>query len=138
MKLFSVLLIAVVLPLAGCAGTDTVADAPRDFEDVPRNYIVFFAEDSATLDEAARGVIAQAAQDSMQFRPMRIDISGYSGEGPNPLVRPNLAEQRFSAVANALIAEGLDPSLLGRSELTGDPNVPDFAVDRIEIQFLLP
>lgn len=138
MKLCSVLLIAVVLPLAGCAGMDSAADVPRDFEDVPQNYIVFFAEDSAVLDEAARGVVAQAAEDSMQIRPMRIEISGYSGEGPEPLVSPELAERRFSAVANALAADGLDPSLIARAELLGDPNLPDFAVHRIEIHFQLP
>ncbi len=138
MKILSVLQIATVLALAGCAGTEPTADVPRDFEDVPRNYIVFFSEDSATLDEAARGVIAQAAQDSVQFQPMRVEVSGYSGDGPGSPVTSELAERRFSAVANALVAEGLNPSLIGRSELTSDPNLPDFAVDRIEIHFELP
>jgi hypothetical protein len=138
MKLISVLLIAFVLPLAGCAGVDSAADIPRDFEDAPRNYIVFFAEDSAALDDAARGVIAQAAQDSAQVQPMAIHIAGLSGEGPQSRVSPALAERRFSAVANALAAEGLDPSLIARSELADDPDLPDFAVQRIEIQFELP
>ena len=103
MKRLAVMLVAIVLPLAGCAGANS-GDTPRNLEDAPRNYIVFFAEGSAVLDDAAKGVVAQAAQDSLQFRPTRVDISGYSGEGPEPLVRPELAEQRYSVVANALIA----------------------------------
>ena len=138
MKLLSVLLIAIVLPLAGCAGTDSAADAPRDFEDLPRSYIVFFADDSAALDEAARDVIAQAAQDGSRYQPVRIEIAGFLDEGPEPRVSADLAERRFSAVANALIAEGFDSSLFARSERVSDPDLPDIAVHRIEIRFELP
>ena len=138
MKLFSVLLIAIVLPLAGCAGMNSGAGVARDFEDVPRIYIVFFAVDSSELDEAARGVIAEAARDSMRFQPTTIQIAGFSGDGPESTVSPALAEGRFSAVANALAAEGLDPSLIARSELVDDPDLPEIAEQRIEIHFELP
>ena len=138
MKLLSALLIVLVFPLAGCAGTDSVADAPRNFEDLPRTYIVFFAVDSAALDEAARGVIAQAAEDNSQYRPMTIEIASYSEEGPNARVSAELAERRFSAVANALISEGFDASRIARSELLGAQDLPDLAAHRIEIRIELP
>ena len=138
MKLLSVLLILCALPLAGCAGTGAPADVPRDFEDLPRTYIVFFAFDSAALDEAALGVIVQAAQDSLQYQPMTIEIAGLSGEGLGARMSPELAARRFSAVEEALIAQGLDSSLFARSELMVDPNLPDFAVHRIEIHLELP
>jgi hypothetical protein len=137
MKLLSVLLILCLLPLAGCAGTDA-GEAPRDFEDLPGTYIVFFAVDSAALDEVAEGVIAQAAQDGLRFQPSMIEIAGFSGEGPDGRVSAELAGQRFSTVEDALIDEGLDSSLIVRSGLTGEPDLPDIAIHRIEIRFDLP
>ncbi len=138
MKLLSVLLISCILPLAGCAGTGASDDVPRDFEDLPRTYIIFFAFDSATLDDVAQGVIAQAAQDSLQYQPMMIEIAGFSGEGPEARMSAELADQRFSTVEEALIADGLDSSLIARSELMADPDLPDLAVHRIEIHLELP
>ena len=138
MKLPSVLLILCILPLAGCAGPGGAGDAPREFEDLPRNYIIFFAVESAALDELAQGVISQAAQDSLQLQPMMIEVAGFSGEGQEARVSAELADQRFSAVEGALIAEGLDSSLIVRSGLMDDPDLPDLAVHRIEIRFELP
>lgn len=138
MKLLAALLFLCALPLAGCVGAGGPADAPQNFEDLPQNYIIFFAFDSAELDELAEGVIAQAAQDSLQYRPMTIEIAGLSGDGSDARVSAALAAERFSAVEEALVAQGLDSSLLARSELMADPNLPDIAVHRIEIHLVFP
>lgn len=135
MKLLSVLLVLCILPLAGCAGMGGAGDVPVDFEDLPRAYIIFFTVDSAALDEMAQGVIAQAAEDSLQIQPMTIVIAGFLGQGPEAPVSAELADQRFSVVEDALIAEGLDSSLIARAELMADPDLPDIAVHRIEIRF---
>ncbi len=126
------------LVLRGPSGTGASADVRRDFEDLPRTYIIFFAFDSAALDDVAQGVLAQAAQDSLQYQPMMIEIAGFSGEGPEARMSAELADQRFSTVEEALIAEGLDSSLIARSELMADPDLPDLAVHRIEIHLELP
>ncbi len=138
MRYLGALLIAALLPLGGCSGTVAPGDVPQDFDDLPQSYIVFFAFNSAELDETAQSVIAQAADDALQYQPTTIEISGFSGEGPNARTSSQMANLRYAAVAEALTARGLDSSLFARGELMDEPNLSDVAVRRIEIRLELP
>ena len=144
MKNLGVVLMAALLPLSGCAGTGTatgtgaLGDATPEVEELPENYIVFFAFNSAQLDETAQGVISQAAEDALNNQPSTIEISGFTGEGPNARTSAQIANQRYAAVAEALSARGLDSSLFARGELMDEASVPDAAVRRIEIRLELP
>ena len=148
MRFLGALLIAALLPLGGCAGTGATGtastgagatgDVSRDIEDLPQSYIVFFAFNSAVLDETAQSVIAQAADDALRYQPTMIEIAGFSGEGTNARTSSRIANQRYAAVAEALAARGLDSSLFARGELMDEANIPDAAVRRIEIRLELP
>ncbi|MEE8438884.1 MAG: OmpA family protein [Micropepsaceae bacterium] len=148
MRFLGALLIAALLPLGGCAGTGATGtgstgagatgDVSRDIEDLPQSYIVFFAFNSAVLDETAQSVIAQAADDALRYQPTMIEIAGFSGEGPNARTSSQIADLRYAAVAEALTARGLDASLFARGELMDEANIPDAAVRRIEIRLELP
>jgi outer membrane protein OmpA-like peptidoglycan-associated protein len=134
MRIVGVFLLAAILPLGGCAGIGAVGDAPPEIGGLPRNYIVFFAFNSAALDDTAQGVIAQAADDALQFQPAVIEIAGFSGEGPNARTGPQIANQRFTAVEEALAASGLDRALFERVDLMDEANHSDVAVRRVEIR----
>jgi len=148
MRIIGALLLAVILPLAGCAGVTSGDAEPGGFrlggatapaqEDLPLNYIVFFDFGSAQLDETSRAVIQQAIEGAMQHRPTMITIAGFSGEGPNARTSAQMANQRYAAVTEALIAGGLDSALFSRTELMDEPNLPEIAVRRIEIRLVVP
>jgi OOP family OmpA-OmpF porin len=124
-------LVAALLPLAGCA-------LFRGVEDLPETYIVFFAYDSAELDDAARDVVEQVADDAGRFDPVSILISGNMGDLPNANVSAEMSERRFAAVEEALVADGVDASLFSRAPLAEEPALPADAIRRIEIRFTLP
>ncbi|MGY9107580.1 MAG: hypothetical protein ACKVG0_13850, partial [Alphaproteobacteria bacterium] len=138
MRILGVLLLAAILPLGGCAGIGAVGSAPPEVGEVPRNYIVFFAFNSAALDDTAQGVIPQAADDALQFQPTIIEIAGFSGEGPNARTGPQIANQRFTAVEEALVASGLDGALFERVDLMDGANLSDVAIRRVEIRLVHP
>ena len=46
-----------------------------------RNYIVFFAYDTAMLTPDARNIVVQAAANVKAVKPVRIDLGGYPGPG---------------------------------------------------------
>jgi hypothetical protein len=137
MRILGALLIAVILPLGGCARVGVGGDTPLAVADLPQNYIVFFDFGSSELDETAQGVIAQAAQGASQHQPTMIEIAGFSGEGPNVRTSP-MANQRYAAVVAALVAQGLDSTLFTRAELMDEPNLDDLAIRRVEIHLELP
>ncbi len=131
MTLLRVVLIAGLLPLGGCA-------IFRGVEDLPENYIVFFAYDSAELDDAARAVVEQAADDATRFDPVTITIAGNVADNPAAAVSAEMSERRFVAVEEALVAEGVDAGLFARAVLSEEPALPADAIRRIEIRFTLP
>jgi outer membrane protein OmpA-like peptidoglycan-associated protein len=106
---------AIVLALGGCS----LFHSGRDNAPV---YIAFFSYDSATLSKDARKVVDDAAGAIRDTRPTTVEIAGYTDTTAAPASRP-FVEPRFTAVADALIADGVDPKILVRvplpeSELT--------------------
>jgi len=125
------LVVAAILPLAACA-------LFRGVEDLPENYIVFFAYDSAELDDAAREVVEQAAEDARRFGPTAIVLHGNLTDLPDAQVSEEMSLRRFAAVEEALIAGGVNPGLFGRAPLQQEIQLPADAIRRIEIHFMLP
>ncbi len=125
------LVVAAFLPLAACA-------LFRGVEDLPENYIVFFAYDSAELDAAARDVVEQASADLRRFNPVSITLAGNMADQPAAQVSAEMSQRRFAAVEEALVAEGVNPALFGRTALAEEPGLPADAIRRIEIRFTLP
>jgi outer membrane protein OmpA-like peptidoglycan-associated protein len=135
MRFLKILFLALLIPLAGCAAIQSAGfGEPDDIEDLPRNYNIFFGVDSSDIDGMAQDIIAQVAADAMRSDPEAIVISGFSGPAPDDTVG-GIAEQRYTAVENALAGQGLDRALFMRAELAADPNLPELALRRVEIRF---
>ena len=86
------------LLLAGCAWF-----APTD-RPLP---VVFFSESSASLDSAAREVIAEAANLARRYPLQPVRVLSYVSPAGAPAANRELAEARARAVADALIAAGV-------------------------------
>lgn len=90
-------------------------------------YLVFFNLNSAELSPEATEIVAQAA-DSAQGQDVPIVITGFTDTTGSPQYNQVLSERRAAAVADAMIARGVDATRittkgLGENDLlvpTGD------------------
>lgn len=91
-----------------------VAPAPS----ATRTYLVFFDWDSASLNERARAVVAQAARNIGAVQVTRIEVNGYtdnSAAHPGPrgeAYNLALSERRASAVKRELIRDGVAAGMI--------------------------
>lgn len=102
------------------------------FEPSGPHYAVFFSERSAQLDRAARGVIAQAAERAREAPGVPVSVVGYTDSAGSPEADVVLSRERAQAVADALIADGVEASRLvraGRGQTNEDPGVASRRVD---------
>jgi outer membrane protein OmpA-like peptidoglycan-associated protein len=119
---------ALVLLLGACATQQPAA--------IPEQYLVFFNFDSAALTDETRTVVRNAAANAKVVKPARIEIAGYTGQGADARTADQLATQRFVVVENALVAEGIDRTLLTRTSIVDPIPLPAQAVRRVEIRFI--
>jgi outer membrane protein OmpA-like peptidoglycan-associated protein len=126
------LFLALSLFVAGCATQPGGAPA----ETIPDLYTVYFNFDSAALNDDTQPIIRQAAANAKRARPARIEIAGYTGQEADARTDDRLAAQRFATVEQALVAEGIDRTLLARTALVDPIPLPATAVRRIEIRFV--
>jgi outer membrane protein OmpA-like peptidoglycan-associated protein len=120
-------LVLAALVLTGCA------TAPAE---VPQLYTVYFNFDSAALTEESLPIVRTAAANAKTVLPARIELAGYTGLEADARTDDRLANQRFAAVENALMAEGIDRGILARTPLVDPIPLPATAVRRIEIRFI--
>jgi outer membrane protein OmpA-like peptidoglycan-associated protein len=123
------LVIALTMLLAACAGGGKPALGERPF-------IAFFNFDSVTLTPEARAVVHQAATAAKTLHPKRIELAGYTGREEEARTDDRVAAQRFTAIEDALVAEGLDRTLFARTAIVDPVPLPATAVRRIEIRLL--
>lgn len=119
------LLLACLLAFTGCT---TLSDTP------PVAYIVFFTYDSGVLSADAHKVVDEAAAAAKASNPASIEIAGFSGKEPAPRADDELAAQRFLAVEDALVADGIDRALFARKTLVDTVVLPATALRRVEIR----
>ncbi len=81
---------------------------PRDLADEPAR-VVFFTEDSAALDESARGVVANAAALSKEFPTQPVLVLGFADPDGGRAYNRALSEARAEAVAEQLRQNGVEP-----------------------------
>jgi OOP family OmpA-OmpF porin len=94
---------------------------------------VFFTEHSAAIDPPAASVIAQAAAAAKASPGVPVRVRGYTDSAGNPSADVALSQRRAQHVADALIADGVDPARItqqGRGQTGEDPGV---ASRRVEI-----
>lgn len=125
-------MLALLPMLAACASLnrDPAAEPVR---------VVFFNEDSDTLDAQASAVVVEAAEVARRIAPVRVNVFGYAGPVGGAAFNRTLSEARARHVADLLRQSGVPADrvfVLGRGE------VP-FAMApvesrRVEIRFAAP
>lgn len=80
----------------------------------PASYMVFFTSSNTELSPDARAVVDQAAADIRASHPQSVMIAAGVASGDNL----KLAQPRFLAVRQALIADGIADDLIARSALS--------------------
>lgn len=122
-----------LLPLLGaCAAfnRDPAAEPVR---------VVFFNEDSDTLDAPARGVVQEAAMAAARFSPVRVNVFGYAGPAGGADFNRTLSEGRARHVAELLRQYGVPGErvfILGRGEVPFD--MAPVESRRVEIRLATP
>ena len=92
------------------------APAPAPMvKEMPKPYVVYFDFDRAHLTSEARAIIMQAADDYKKFKPSKIVISGHTDRSGSSPYNENLSKRRVSAVADALISNGVPSSGVSQS-----------------------
>ncbi len=87
--------IAGLCLLAACAGN------------APRKYVVFFSARSTELDDNARNVLSQVADESRKHPSRIVKVEGYAHAGHDLSADALLAIQRAKAVAQQLSEDGV-------------------------------
>ena len=106
-------LFALLPALAACAGLN------RDPSTEPVR-VVFFTEDSATLEPSARRVVQEAAEAAQRFGPVRVNVFGYAGPVGGAAFNRALSQARAQHVADVLRQSGVPADrifVLGRGEV---------------------
>ena len=104
MRRFFLLASLAALPLlAACA-------SPR--MGTPQARVVFFERDDATLDDAAKGLLAEAADIANRYPETKVSVLGFANPEPTPVPGGNreLSQRRAEAVAAQLRANKVDAS----------------------------
>lgn len=88
--------------LTGCA----LFSAP------PERHAVFFAPDSAALDQPAQDLIARLAGEIRAQPAREIVLQSYANRAPDGSQNRVLADQRATTITRALEARGVDPKIV--------------------------
>ncbi|EFH10457.1 OmpA family protein [Pseudoroseomonas cervicalis] len=90
--------------LAACTLPGEAPPAP------PPVQVVFFTEDSAALDEAAQGVVAQVARAAQAQPGAPVQVLGFADPDGGRAYNQALSAARAENVAAALRAQGIAPA----------------------------
>jgi len=105
-----------------------------------RSYLVFFDWDKATLNDRARAIVREAAENSTRVQYTRIEVNGYTDTSGTPTYNQGLSLRRARAVAGELVRDGVPANAISAQGL-GDtallvptgPNVREPQNRRVEI-----
>jgi len=128
LKKISAVILACALFASGCSLMGGRA---------PEQYLVFFTFNETTLSASSASIVQRAAADIKTRRAVtRVEIAGYRGNDGDQRANTELQSKRFASVENALVAHGIDRSLLVRNELKDTVVLPDTALRRLEIHIV--
>lgn len=100
-----------------------------------RKYVVFFNKDSAALDQAARGIVAQAATAAADNPSMDVLVAGHAAAHGNLSADEALSSRRADIVADALRADGVAANRIKVSPRKPSNQDADVGARRVEIDF---
>ncbi|MEI9889124.1 MAG: hypothetical protein WDN08_21985 [Rhizomicrobium sp.] len=99
----------------------------------PDQYMVFFSSSTTVLSPDARAVVDKAASAIRSTHPDSVLIAAGIASGDNL----KLAQPRFDAVREALIADGVSPDLIARTAIAdASLSVGTTGDQRVEIQLV--
>lgn len=117
--------VTLLLALSSCAMSGGGGNAPP-------KYVVFFTERSASLEPAAVDVIAQVAAAAKTSPSQGVLVRGYTDSAGSLPDDVKLSQQRARAVADGLVADGVNASRItqqGRGQTGNDPGVESRRVE---------
>ncbi len=94
--------------------------------------VVFFADNSSALEPTGDAIIAQAAARAKAAPDSRVVVRGWTDSDGSPRADVLLSQQRAQRVADALVADGVQPSRIvrqGRGQTHNDPGVESRRVE---------
>ncbi|MBN8929096.1 MAG: hypothetical protein BGO51_19050 [Rhodospirillales bacterium 69-11] len=92
------LLLLLVTAFAGSAHAD------------PQRFVIFFIEWSAAIDDAAKGVVAEAADYAKAHPTETIQVTGFADPTGSKQANVLLSELRAQRVADLLAEDGVPPA----------------------------
>jgi len=133
------LLLAAILPLASaCSMAALDPFVVRDPANLP-HPVIFFNEDSAELDAAARATIREASDTAGRFGDARVNVFGYAGQVGGAAFNRQLSDARAQAVAAELRRNGVASErifVVPRGPVAFD--LAPIESRRVEIRFAAP
>jgi len=112
-------ILACVIALANCSW----------FAPAPRQFTVYFQNDSATPTPEAQQVLNQVTQAAKDSHPHRIVVEGQA-DGATPR-DSELALKRAKAVVDALVASGIDASKVNLKDTAALNSTPGVAGHKV-------
>ncbi len=102
---------AAAAPAGTVAASELAAPEPGTQEDLEVNVgdRVFFAFDSAALDEKARAVLDRQAEWLLRYPHITVTVEGHADERGTREYNLALGERRAQAVKDYLVAKGVAP-----------------------------
>ncbi len=119
MRLAAKTALALAVSLGGCSSLSHLGSSQA-------GYPVFFTPFSARLEETAKGVIAQAAQQAKANPDAAVVVAGYATAPGSAKADLDLSRTRAQVVADTLMADGVPKSSItqrakGQIDFTLDP-----------------
>jgi len=74
--------------------------------DMPKPYVVYFAFDSADLDDKAMSILKKVVADAAKFKPSKIIVAGYTDTAGDAKYNMGLSRFRAASVSNTLMELG--------------------------------
>lgn len=126
---------AVLLALGACSTSSSPPPAVPA-ANAGRGYLVFFQPWSAALDPTALAIISTAYRAASAKPAATVTVSGFADTIGTAQANVYLSETRAQVVADALVADGLNPSRIHRQALgeKGTPNTSEQYERRVLIQ----
>ena len=109
------------LALAACGDRTqaVVAAASPQTQQPARNFMLFFANDRATLSPDSEAVVGEAAAAAKANPDARVTVAGHADTIGNSAYNRTLSQRRAGAVRDELVKDGLNPAsvaIVGRGE----------------------
>ncbi|MBN9088541.1 MAG: OmpA family protein [Reyranella sp.] len=110
---------ALLLAACGDRTQAVVAAASPQTQQPARNFMLFFANDRATLSPDSEAIVREAAAAAKANPAARVTVAGHADTTGNSAYNQALSQRRAASVRDELVKNGLNPAsiaVVGRGE----------------------